>query len=97
MTVVEEVARQIEFWFNLSLSDVICENEKYRARAVTKDNRLKEGECERMKDIILESDNDVFHVKSELCKDEHEYWVSFWFYIENIQLPSHPEQSRVTV
>ena len=60
MTVVEEVVRQIEFWFNLSLSDVVCENEKYRARAMAKEDRLKEGECERMKDIILESYNDVF-------------------------------------
>ena len=94
MTVVEEVVRQIEFWFNLSLSDIVCENEKYRARAMTKDDRLKERVCERMKDIILESYNDVFHVKSELCKDERGFWVSFWFYTESIQLI---EQSRVTV
>jgi len=98
MTVIEEVVRQIEFWFDLLLDEPVLESGKYRARATTQ-NGMREGECERMKDIILESDDQVFHVKSKLCKGGREYWVSFWFYKEdeNIQLSSHIEQTRVSV
>jgi len=61
---IEEAVKQIEFWFNLSLSDVTYEGNECRALV-----QGEEKECQRLKDIIFESDGQVLRIKSEMCEN----------------------------